>query len=246
MTTTACYDVLRGKTCLVTGATGGIGRATATVLAEQGCRLMLTARSDGELRALRSGLIDLGARATDVHVWAADLRSDEQLTGLCAEARERLGQVDILVNNAGVFPVAPLTACDVADFDTCFAVNVRAAFVLCRALAPSMAERGWGRIVNVGSSSAYAGFAGTSIYCASKHALLGLSRSLHAELKTHNVRSYCVSPGSVQTGMGRQVVGQDYDTFIEPGEVAAYLAFIMAHDGNVVSDEVRLNRMFVQ
>jgi len=244
--TSARYDVLCGKTSLVTGATGGIGHATAMVLAAQGCPLMLTARGDGELRALRSKLIDRGARADDVHVWAADLRCDEQLAGLCEEAGERLGQVDILINNAGVFPVAALDECDVADFDACFAVNVRAAFVLCRALAPPMAERGWGRIVNVGSSSAYAGFGGTSIYCASKHALLGLSRSLHAELKGRNVRSYCVSPGSVQTGMGRQVVGQDYDTFIEPADVAAYLAFVMAHDGNVVSDEVRLNRMFVQ
>lgn len=244
--TTARYDVLSGKTCLVTGATGGIGRATAAALAEQGCRLMLTARSDSELRALRSGLIDVGTRADAVYVWAADLRRDEELAGLCAAALERLGRVDILVNNAGVFPVAALDDCDAADFDACFAVNVRAAFVLCRTLAPSMAERGWGRIVNVGSSSAYAGFAGTSIYCASKHALLGLSRSLHAELKSRNVRSYCVSPGSVQTGMGRQVVGQDYDTFIEPAEVAAYLTFVIAHDGNVVSDEVRLNRMVVQ
>jgi NAD(P)-dependent dehydrogenase (short-subunit alcohol dehydrogenase family) len=243
---TVRYPVLGGKKCLLTGASGGLGRAVARLLVSQGCEIMLTGRSDTALEALREELQGNGARQGGVHACAADLGSDEQLAALCARARERLGRVDILVNNAGVFPVAPLAACDLRDFDACFAVNVRAAFALCQAFAPEMAARGWGRIVNVGSSSSYAGFPNTSIYCASKHALLGLSRSLHAELKARNVRAYCVSPGSVQTDMGRRVVGQDYDTFIEPTEVAEYLAFVIAYDGNLVSDELRLNRMSVQ
>lgn len=240
------YDVLRNRACLVTGASGGIGRAAAAVLGAQGCQLMLTGRRGESLRALRDELVVQGLRGDGVHVWPADLRRDADIAALCEEARARMGRVDVLVNSAGVFPVASLGESDVTDLDACFAVNVRAAFALCRAFAPGMAERGWGRIVNVGSSSAYAGFAGTGIYCASKHALLGLSRALHAELKGRNVRVYCVSPGSVQTEMGRHVVGQDYDTFITPAEVAEYLAFVIAQDGNAVSDEVRINRMCVQ
>ena len=104
------------------------------------------------------------------------------------------------------------------------------------------------RIINIASSSAYAGSATTSAYCASKHALLGLSRSLHKEFKDHNVRVICVSPGSIKTDMGRKVenLGQDFDTFMEPEEVAKYIVYNSSFDGNLVSEEIRLNRMFVQ
>ena len=118
--------------------------------------------------------------------------------------------------------------------------------LLSQALVPGMAARGWGRVVNIGSSSAYAGFAGSALYCASKHALLGLSRALHAEYREHGVRVYCISPGSVRTAMGREVPGQDFESFIEPAEVAEYVAFALSFDGALVSEEIRLNRMVMR
>jgi NAD(P)-dependent dehydrogenase (short-subunit alcohol dehydrogenase family) len=158
-------------------------------------------------------------------------------------AIEALDGIDVLANCAGVFPVGALDAMTDAEYDRCFAVNVRAPFQLTRALAPAMAARGWGRIVNVGSSSAYAGFARTALYCASKHALLGLTRATHAEYRARGVRAYSVSPGSVKTAMGRDVPDQVWDTFLEPDEVAAYVAFVIGFDSNLVSEEVRLNRV---
>jgi 3-oxoacyl-[acyl-carrier protein] reductase len=131
-------------------------------------------------------------------------------------------------------------------FDDCFDLNIRAPFLLCRALAPKMVQREWGRIVNIGSSSAYAGFKETSIYCASKHALLGLSRALHDELKVHNVRTFCISPGSIKTPMGEQVRNQNYETFLEPKEVAEYVCFVISFDGGLISEEIRLNRTIIQ
>ena len=89
-------------------------------------------------------------------------------------------------------------------------------------------------------------FKDTSLYCSSKHALLGLSRSLHNELKQHNVRTYCISPGSVKTEMGRKVKNQDFTTFMDPVEIAKYVAFIILFDDNLISEEIRLNRTFIQ
>ena len=152
----------------------------------------------------------------------------------------------MLVNNAGVFPVKALAESTAADYEECFAVNVRAPFLLARAFAPEMMAAEWGRILNVASSSAYAGFKETSLYCASKHALLGLSRALHDELKSSGVRVLCASPGSLQTQMGRTVKNQDFSTFLDPAEVAEVAVDLLARDGLMAVDEIRLNRMTIR
>jgi NAD(P)-dependent dehydrogenase (short-subunit alcohol dehydrogenase family) len=234
---------LRGRKALITGAAGGLGNAIARELTKQGCELFLTGRDAGRLQTTRGELADLNSQ---VHNHVADLSNTAEVEGLANRAVETMGAVDILINSAGVFPVCSLAESSSEDFDRCFAVNVRAPFVLMQRLATGMTERGWGRIVNIGSSSAYAGFRDTAIYCASKHALLGLSRSLFQELKGSGVRVYCLSPGSIQTEMGKQVRGQTFETFIRPEEVARYLVFMISFDAEMISEEVRLNRMIVQ
>ena len=101
-------------------------------------------------------------------------------------------------------------------------------------------------LINIGSSSAYAGFSGSATYCSSKHALLGLSRSAFNEYKEHNIRVISVSPGSIKTKMGKKVKNQIYDTFIETNEISKFVVDLIEYDGNMVCEEVRLNRMFVQ
>jgi short-subunit dehydrogenase len=122
-------------------------------------------------------------------------------------------------------------------------VNFKTAVILSRELGKFMCESNWGRIVNIGSSSSYYGFANTGLYCASKHALLGFSRSIHNEFKSKNVRSYCISPSSTKSKMGRLTKDQDYDSFIEPCDVAQYVVFCISFNGNAVTDEVFLKRM---
>ncbi|MCX6996559.1 MAG: SDR family NAD(P)-dependent oxidoreductase [Kiritimatiellaeota bacterium] len=235
--------ILKDRKALITGASGGLGAAIAKELASQGCRLFLTGRDRQRLAVTANAVKTI---APSVHEHVADLANVASLEAMAVQVLETIGPIDLLVNCAGIFPVHPLEQCTMEEYDQCLAVNVRAPFYLIRKFAPLMAKRGWGRIVNIGSSSAYAGFRDTAIYCASKHALLGLSRSLSHELKGQRVRVYCLSPGSVQTEMGRHVPGQLFETFLRPDEVAHYLAFIIAFDAELISEEVRLNRMVVQ
>ena len=237
---TADYHDLAGLGALVTGASGGLGSAIARELARLGCKMFLTGRDPVRLDSLRDELGPTAGRC------AVDL-ADGSAPQLIAEAAlEHLGVVDVLVNNAGVFPVGPAENVTPQEFDSCFSVNVRAPFLLSSLLVPRMAARGWGRVVNIGSSSSYAGFANTALYCASKHALLGLSRSLFNEFKGRGVRVFCLSPGSIQTEMGRRVPGQTFETFIRPEEVARYLSNMIAFDAEMISEEVRLNRMEIR
>ena len=229
---------LAGKRCLITGASRGLGRELASAFSNAGCKLFLTGRQEAPLADVAASM-----RASFA---AADLAHPQEVETLADTARRALGGIDIVVNCAGVFPVLSLAASSLADFDHCFSVNVRAPFQLCRAFAAEMVQRRWGRLVNIASSSAYAGFKETSLYCASKHALLGFTRALHDELKPHNVRCFCISPGSIQTDMGRLVRNQDFSTFIDPIELAAFIVELISHDGQMISEEVRVNRMVIR
>ena len=231
---------LSGKRCLVTGATGGLGEELAREFGRAGCRLILTGRDSERLEALTDRLATTAQVEVSI---TADLHNDAGIHDIVEHVEKGFGGVDILVNNAGVFPVAALEASSAAELDECIAVNLRAPMLLCRAFAPGMAESGWGRIVNIASSSAYAGFANTAAYCASKHGLLGFSRALDDELRPHGVRVIAVSPGSIKTPMGRRVQGQTYETFMEPREIAEIVTQTAALDGSVLVSELRLGRM---
>jgi NAD(P)-dependent dehydrogenase (short-subunit alcohol dehydrogenase family) len=237
------YNILKNRTALITGASGGLGAAIAQELAAQGCRLILTGRNRERLGATADSVRSI---APSVHEHVADMADEKSLQSITGPGIEAAGPVDILVNCAGIFPQIPVDKATMKDFDECIAVNVRAPFFLIRHFAPLMAGRGWGRIVNIGSSSSFSGFRDTSIYCTAKHALLGLSRSLFQELKGRGVRVYCLAPASVQAGMGKVTLGQNYETFVRPEEVARYLSFIISFDAELISEEVRLNRMIVQ
>lgn len=232
--------VLSDKTCLVTGVTGGLGEELAREFGRAGCRMIITGRDAERLEAVALRLAD-DARV-DASI-VADLHADRDVQSLVERVLKGPGGIDILVNNAGVFPVGPLDALATEDLDACLTVNLRSPILLCRAFASGMAERGWGRIVNIASSSAYAGFANSATYCASKHGLLGFSRALDDELRTRGVRVIAVSPGSIKTAMGRKVPGQTYETFMEPREIAEIVRCTAALDGSVLVNELRLGRM---
>ena len=235
-------QILRGKNSLITGATGGLGKEIAKEFAKNGCNLFLTGRNSEKLNSLKNEL-ENSVNGIKIDFEDADLSDDDEIQKLIEKAKNTFVNIDILVNCAGVFPVKLLSDSTVDDFEKCFSVNVRAAFVLCKEFSQGMISKKWGRIVNIASSSAYTGFKNTSIYCSSKHALLGLSRSLHSELKEHNVRTFCVSPGSIKTPMGKSVVGQSYETFLDPSEVAELVVRLISFDSEMISQEIQLHRM---
>ena len=235
-------QILCGKNCLITGATGGLGKEIAKEFAKNGCNLFLTGRNNDKLNSLKNEL-ENSVNEIKIDFEDADLSDDGEIQKLIEKVKNTFVNIDILVNCAGIFPVKLLSDSTVEDFENCFSVNVKAAFVLCKEFSQGMISKKWGRIINIASSSAYAGFKNTSIYCSSKHAILGLSRSLHSELKEHNVRTFCVSPGSIKTPMGKSVIGQNYETFLNPNEIAELIVRLVSFDNEMISQEIQLSRM---
>ncbi len=180
-----------GAACLVTGASSGIGRATAEALARKGARLALSGRDPARLRAVAA---DTGGEPI-----LADLTEPGAPERVASEASKRLGGIDVLVNNAGVGLAGPFREAEPARVDELVAVNLRAPMLLARALVPEMLERERGAIVNVASIAGHLGVAGETVYAASKAGLIGFSESLRQELAGSPVRVSLVSPGVVDT-----------------------------------------------
>jgi NAD(P)-dependent dehydrogenase (short-subunit alcohol dehydrogenase family) len=182
------------KTVVVTGASRGIGRAVALAFAREGYSVWALARSAEALQSLRSeGGERIRPHAVDV--------ADEAALLAASKAILADGVPRVLVNNAGITVSAPLNKTRTEDLARVMAVNVTAPFILCRELMPAMAQAGGGRVINIGSMAAVRGAKYTSAYCASKHALMGLTRALAAEYAKKNVTVNAVNPGWVETDM---------------------------------------------
>ena len=240
-------QILRGKNCLITGATGGLGKEITKEFAKNGCNLFLTGRNNDKLNSLKNEL-ENSVNEIKIDFEDADLSDDGEIQKLIEKVKNTFVNIDILVNCAGVFPVKLLSDSTVEDFENCFSVNVKAAFVLCKEFSQGMISKKWGRIINIASSGAYNGRSKTVVYRASKHALLGLSRSLHSELKEYNVRTFCVSPGPIKTSMGHDIVKNEnpderFDSFMNPNEIAEFIAYLISFDNEMVSEEIRLSRI---
>ena len=240
-------QILQGKNCLITGATGGLGKEIAKEFAKNGCNLFLTGRNNEKLSSLKNEL-ENDVSEIKIDFEDADLSDADEIQKLIEKVKSTFANIDVLVNCAGVFPVKLLSDSTVEDFENCFSVNVKAAFVLCKEFSQGMISKKWGRIVNIASSGAYNGKGKTVIYRASKHALLGLSRSLHNELREYNVRTFCVSPGPIKTTMGHDIIKNEnpderFDSFMNPDEIAEFIAYLISFDNEMVSEEIRLSRI---
>jgi len=185
---------LEGKRALVTGATSNIGRAIALEFGAQGAHVVVSGRDAARGAAVVGEIRAAGGRADFV---AADLDGSPQVSNdLAAEATRLLGGgIDVLVNNAGIFPGPTTPATDEATFDRVYAVNVKAPFFLTAAIAPAMAERGSGAIVNLGSWVARLGIPVAPVYSSSKGAIETLTRAWAAEFGPAGVRVNAISPG---------------------------------------------------
>jgi len=236
---------INNKNCFISGATGGLGRCIAREFAKKKCNLFLTSRSSSDLKEFKKELMST-CKNIDIFYEAGDLTSALDLKRIVKSAMNKFDSFHFLINNAGTFPVKYLKNTSLEDYQNCFDINVRAPFFFSKIFSEGMMKTKWGRIVNITSSSAYQGYAKTSIYCASKHALLGLTRSLLQELKEYNIRSYSIAPGTIKTNMGKKVENQNFDTFIEPDEIAKYIIMLISLDKEMLPEEIRLTRMVIE
>ncbi len=228
---------LEGLSALVTGATSGIGKAAAEELGRHGAEIVVHGRDAGRGSAVVGAITAAGGKARFV---AADLTDPAQLDHLVDQA----GAVDVLVNNAGFSWFGPTAELDVATFDRLFAANVRAAYFLVAALAPKMAARGSGSIINIGSMAGQIGLAGGAAYGATKAALAAMTRSWAAEFSPAGVRVNAIAAGPVLTNGAApartEALGATtlLSRAARAGEIASVIAFLASPKASYVTGAV--------
>jgi NAD(P)-dependent dehydrogenase (short-subunit alcohol dehydrogenase family) len=228
---------LEGITALVTGASSGIGRAAAEALGRHGAEVVVHGRDAARGSAVVDTITAEGGKARFV---AADLTDPHQLDDLADQART----VDVLVNNAGFSWFGPTAELDVATFDRLFAANVRAPYFLVAALAPQMAARNGGSIVNIASMAGQIGLAGSAAYGATKATLASMTRSWAAEFSPSGVRVNAIAAGPVLTAGATyertEALGATtlLSRAAQPGEIAEVVAFLASPKASYITGAV--------
>ena len=230
---------LDGKTALVTGASQGIGEGIARLLARQGARVVLAARSQDKLEALSNEI-------EGSHPLVLDVSQPETFGERLKSLPEELGGVDILVNNAGITADNLLARMSLDDWDRVLRTNLTGAFALSKEVLRGMMKKRWGRIVNVGSVVGLMGNAGQANYAAAKAGLIGLTKSLARELGSRNITVNVVAPGYVVTAMTDKLPEQAREELIGQialkrlgtvEDIAAAVLYLASEEGGYVTGQ---------
>lgn len=229
---------LTGKTALVTGASGGIGRAIARALHGAGAVVALSGTRIAPLEELAA---ELGGRT---HVLACDLSDGEAVAALPRRAAEAMGSVDILVNNAGITRDNLLMRMSDHDWDQVIAVNLTSTMRLCRGVIRGMMKARWGRIVNISSIVGATGNPGQANYAAAKAGMVGMSKAIAAEVASRGITVNCVAPGFVETAMTDKLSEAQKAAILaqvpagrmgEPAEIAAAVLYLASAEAGYVT-----------
>jgi len=216
---------LAGQVAIVTGAGRGIGRAVAVALAGDGAAVVLAARSARGLEAVAGEIVAAGGRALPV---ATDVRQEPAVAAMVTRALAEYGRIDVLVTAAGTAAFGRIADAKMAEWDEMLAVNLRGAVLCCRAVLPAMMSQRRGTIINIGSVVTSRVLTGSAAYTASKYGLLGFSRVLADEMRSHGVRVGMLSAGATDTPLWDAVPGApDRALMLKPEQVAE-AALLMA------------------
>lgn len=187
----------KGKTVLITGATGGIGKGICKLFQKQGAQLAIVGRDASKLEDFRKTELPDG----DVKIYAVDLSDENNIAGLAAKVEEDCGKIDILINNAGITKDNLSLKISTESWHKVLDTNLTSSFLLSKAVLPIMLKRRYGRIINMTSIVGVIGNAGQSNYAASKAGLIGMSKSMALEVASRGITINCLAPGFIKTPM---------------------------------------------
>jgi NADP-dependent 3-hydroxy acid dehydrogenase YdfG len=236
---------LQGRSIIVTGASSGIGQATALALAELGAHVTIAARREDRLQALAGEIAAVGPEPLPV---PCDVTDRTQVERVVSFAVERFDKVDAVVANAGVMPLSPMAKLDVAHWDQMIDVNCKGLLYTIGAALPHFLERGGGHIVSVSSVAGRIVFPGAAVYCGTKHFVHAVSEGLRAELGAQNIRVTTVAPGYVATELQSHIPDEDIRRAIDEmygdmpvlqsEDIAASIVYALSQPPHVSVNEV--------
>lgn len=233
---------LNNKVAVITGGGGGIGKAVVKALAQEGVKIALC--GGNHIEKLTASAELAGKCGAEAFVLPGDLTNPDFLENCIGSIGNHFGQIDILINNAGMALNKPFEETTMSDLDRIFSINVKAPFVLCQKALAYLRESDYAEIINISSVVGHKGYVHQAAYAASKHAVLGFSKSLANEVYTQNIRVHTICPGGVYTDMVKvarpDLSGED---MIQPEEIADIILFLLQNRGNAVIDEICVHRI---
>ena len=197
---------IKGKVVVITGASSGLGEATARMLSAQGATVVLGARRIGRLQKLVDELTGSGRKALAL---ATDVTDHNQVKNLVDAAVQKYGRIDVMINNAGLMPHSPLERLKIDDWNRTIDVNIKGVLYGIAAALPYMKQQKSGHIINVSSVAGHKVTPNGAVYCATKHAVRALSEGLRVEVKPYNIRTTIISPGAVATELPDSITEPD-------------------------------------
>lgn len=227
------------KTALITGATSGIGRATARILAHNNYQIILCGRRENRLAELQKEL----SAFTKVHILAFDVRDNEKVTAAIALLPSEFSKIDVLINNAGnAHGMDPIQTGSITDWDAMIDINVKGLLYVSKAIIPQMIERKSGHIINIGSTAAKEVYPNGNVYCASKHAVDALTQGMRIDLNPFGIRVGAIHPGMVETEFSEvrfkgdiERAAKVYQGFkpLQPEDIADIIHFVVSRPYHV-------------
>jgi len=235
---------IKGKVVVITGASSGLGEATARLLSAAGATVVLGARRVERLKSLADELTAGGGKALAV---ATDVTHCDQVKRLVHAAVQKFGRIDVMINNAGLMPHSPLERLKIDDWDRTIDVNIKGVLYGIAAALPYMKQQKAGHIINVSSVAGHKVTPNGAVYCATKHAVRALSEGLRTEVKPYNIRTTIISPGAVATELPDSVTEPDIaervnkfykDVAIPADSFARAVVFAMSQPDDVDINEI--------